>query len=59
MADLYTGHDSPIAALRAVYMGSVSMRGTPMRTDDGVCIFASKPVMDSVRIRSAPSMVRK
>lgn len=52
--DLYSGQDSPMAALRAVISGSVSIRGTPMRIVDGVCIFESS---DSTRPRSGPSMV--
>lgn len=51
---LYSGHDSPIAAFRAVNMGSVSIRGTPIRIVEGVCILESA---DSMRERSGPSIV--
>ena len=52
---LYSGHDSPIAALRAVKRGSTSIRGTPVRMFEGVCILIES--IDSTRPRSGPSMV--
>lgn len=52
---LYTGQLSPMAALRAVKRGSTSIRGTPMRIVDGVCILEESS--DSTRPRSGPSMV--
>jgi hypothetical protein len=52
---LYSGQDSPMAALRAVKRGSTSIRGTPMRIVEGVCILVES--IDSTRPRSGPSMV--
>jgi hypothetical protein len=52
---LYSSQASPMAALRAVNRGSTSIRGTPMRIVDGVCILTESS--DSTRPRSGPSMV--
>jgi hypothetical protein len=52
---LYSGQASPMAALRAVKRGSTSIRGTPMRMFDGVCILLESS--DSTRPRSGPSIV--